>query len=141
MTIAQAGPPSSRSAKAMISLVLSVASVFVSPLLAFAQYVAAILLGMVTSEPSNPAYAGVAFFCVFAGIAALAFALPVASLILSRLARRDIERSDGAMSGMHLAVTARVIAVIVIVLLLLFEAFVALSFAGICSLDGCSAAN
>ena len=123
----------------MISLVLSVASVFVSPLLAFAQYVAAILLGMVTSEPSNPAYAGVAFFCVFAGIAALA--LPVASLILSRRARRDIERSDGAMSGMPLAVTARVIAVIVIVLLLLFEAFVALSFAGVCSLDGCSAAN
>lgn len=141
MTIAQAGPPSLRSAKSMISLVLSVASLIASPLLAFSQYVAAILLGMVTSEPSNPAYAGVAFFCVFAGIAALAFALPVASLILSRLARRDIERSDGAMSGMHLAVTARVIAVIVIVLLLLFEAFVALSFAGICSLDGCSAAN
>ena len=141
MTFAQDSPPSSRSAKSMISLVLSVASVFVSPLLAFAQYVAAILLGMVTSEPSNPAYAGVAFFCVFAGIAALAFALPVASLIVSRRARRDIERSDGAISGMPLAVTARVIAVIVIVLLLLFEAFVALSFAGICSLDGCSAAN
>ena len=141
MTFAQDSPPSSRSAKSMISLVLSVASVFVSPLLAFAQYVAAILLGMVTSEPSNPAYAGVAFFCVFAGIAALAFALPVASLILSRRARRDIERSDGALSGMHLAVTAQVIAVIVIVLLLVFEAFVALSFAGICSLDGCSAAN
>ena len=65
----------------------------------------------------------------------------LASLILSRRARGDIERSDGAMSGMPSAVTARVIAVIVIVLLLLFEAFVALSFAGICSLDGCSAAN
>lgn len=141
MTFAQDSPPSSRSAKSMISLVLSVASLIVSPLLAFAQYVAAMLLGMVASEPSNPTYVSVAFFCVFAGIAALAFALPVASLIVSRRARRDIERSDGAMSGMPLAVTARVIAVIVIVLLLLFEAFVALSFAGICSLDGCSAAN
>ena len=56
MMLAQAGPPSSRSAKSMISLVLSVASLVVSPLLAFAQYVAAILLGMVTSEPSNPAW-------------------------------------------------------------------------------------
>lgn len=140
MTFAQDSPPSSRSAKSMISLVLSVASVFVSPLLAFAQYVAAILLGMVTSEPSNPAYAGVAFFCVFAGIAALAFALPVASLILALRARRDIKQSDGALSGAPIALTAQVIAVIVIILLLHFEAFVALNFAGICSLDGCSAA-
>ena len=141
MTLIADGPAASRSAKSMISLVLSVASLFVSPSLAFAQYVAAILLGMVTSEPSNPAYAGVAFFCVFAGIAALAFALPVASLILALRARRDIKQSDGALSGARIAVTAQVIAVIVIVLLLLFEAFVALSFAGICSLDGCSAAN
>lgn len=141
MTLVANGPAASRSAKSMISLVLSVASLFVSPSLAFAQYVAAILLGMVTSEPSNPAYAGVAFFCVFAGIAALAFALPVASLILALRARRDIKQSDGALSGASIALTAQVIAVIVIVLLLLFEAFVALSFAGICSLDGCSAAN
>jgi hypothetical protein len=141
MTLVADSPAASRSAKSMISLVLSVASLFVSPSLAFAQYVAAILLGMVTSEPSNPAYAGVAFFCVFAGIAALAFALPVASLILALRARRDIKQSDGALSGAPIAVTAQVIAVIVIVLLLLFEAFVALSFAGICSLDGCSAAN
>ena len=141
MTLVADSPAASRSAKSMISLVLSVASLFVSPSLAFAQYVAAILLGMVTSEPSNPAYAGVAFFCVFAGIAALAFALPVASLILALRARRDIKQSDGALSGARIAVTAQVIAVIVIVLLLLFEAFVALSFAGICSLDGCSAAN
>jgi hypothetical protein len=140
MTIAEDGQRASRSAKSMISLVLSVASVFVSPLLAFAQYVAAMLLGMVASEPSNPTYASVAFFCVFAGIAALAFALPVASLILALRARRDIKQSDGALSGAPIAVTAQVIAVIVIVLLLLFEAFVALNFAGICSLDGCSAA-
>jgi hypothetical protein len=141
MTLGEDGPAASRSAKSVIALALSIAALFVSPLLAFAQYVAAMLLGMVTSEPSNPAYAGVAFFCVFAGIAALAFALPVASLILSRRARRDIQRSDGAMSGMPLAVTAQVIAVIVIVLLLLFETFVVLSFAGICSLDGWSSAN
>ena len=141
MTIAKDGSTASRSAKSTVSLVLSVASLVVSPLLAFAQYVAAILVGMVTSEPSNSTYVNVAFVGVFAGLAVLAFALPVVSLLLSLRARRDIKQSGGALSGTPLAVTAQVIAVILIVLLLLFEAFVALSFAGICSLDGCSAAT
>ena len=130
----------SRSTKSLISLGLSVASLVISPLLAFAQYVAAIFLAMVSAEPSNPTYVSVAAFGVFAGIAVLAFALPVAAVLLSVRARREIIGSSGALTGTPIAVTAQVIAAIVIVLLLFFEVFVALNFAGICSLDGCSAA-
>ena len=80
-------------------------------------------------------------FGVFAGIAVLAFALPVAAVLLSVRAQRDIKRSSGALTGTRVAATALVIAAVVIVLLVVFEVFVALSFGGICSLDGCSPAT
>lgn len=141
MSTAEAGTTVSSSGKSALALVLSIASVPISPLIAFAQFIAAILLGMVTSEPSNPPYASIVFIFVFTGLAVLAFALPVGSLLLSRRARREIRQSDGALSGMRTALTAQVIATVVIVLLVLFEVFVALNFAGICALDGCSAAS
>jgi hypothetical protein len=75
---------------------------------------------------------------ILIGIALLAFALPVTALLIAARARRDVRSSPDSLSGRPVALAASIISTGVVVLLVLGQAFIALSAAGVCSLDGCS---
>ena len=111
----------------------------VAPALFFAEYVALIGVATVSSEPSNPASLTAAMAAILIGLALLSFALPVTSFLIASRARRDIKGSPESQSGgpMAMAMAASIISAGVIALLVLGQVFIALSAAGVCSLDGC----
>ena len=128
----------SHSTKATVALVLSVIAVLVCPVLYFAEYVALIGVATVSSEESNPVSYTAAMIAILIGLALLSFALPVTALLIASRARRDVRSSPESLSGRPISLAASIISIVVIVLLALGQAFVALSAAGVCSLDGCS---
>jgi len=127
----------SLSVKATVALVFSVISVLVAPALFFAEYVALIGVATVSSESSNPASFTAVMAAILIGLALLSFALPVTSFLIASRARRDIEGSPESQSGGPMAMAASIISAGVIALLVLGQVFIALSAAGVCSLDGC----
>ena len=127
----------SLSVKATVALVFSVISVLVAPALFFAEYVALIGVATVSSESSNPASLTAAMAAILIGLALLSFALPTASFVIASRARRDIKGSPESQSGGPMAMAASIISAGVIALLVLGQVFIALSAAGVCSLDGC----
>ena len=128
----------SHSTKATVALVLSVIAVLVCPVLYFAEYVALIGVATVSSEESNPVSYTATMIAILIGLALLSFALPITALLIASRARRDVRSSPESLSGRPISLAASIISIVVIVLLALGQAFVALSSAGVCSLDGCS---
>jgi heme A synthase len=128
----------SHSTKATVALVLSVIAVLVCPVLYFAEYVALIGVATVSSEESNPVSFTVAMIAIMIGLALLSFALPITALLIASRARRDVRSSPESLSGRPISLAASIISVGVIVVLVLGQTFIALSAAGVCSLDGCS---
>ena len=127
----------SHSTKATVALVLSVIAVLVCPVLYFAEYVALFGVATVSSEESNPVSFTVALIAILIGLALLSFALPITALLIASRARRDVRTSPESLSGRPISIAASIISAGVIVVLALGQAFVALSAAGVCSLDGC----
>jgi heme A synthase len=127
----------SHSTKATVALVLSVVAVLVCPALYFAEQVALIGVATVSSEASNPASYTAIMIAILFALALLAFALPVTALLIAARARRDIRSSPDSLSGRPVSLAASIIATVVVVLLVLGQAFLALSAAGVCGLDGC----
>jgi heme A synthase len=127
----------SHSTKATVALVLSVIAVLVCPVLYFAEYVALFGVATVSSEESNPVSFTVALIAILIGLALLSFALPITALLIASRARRDVRTSPESLSGRPISLAASIISAGVIVVLALGQAFVALSAAGVCSLDGC----
>jgi heme A synthase len=127
----------SHSTKATVALVLSVVAVLVCPALYFAEQVALIGVATVSSEASNPASYTAIMIAILFALALLAFALPVTALLIAARARRDIRSSPDSLSGRPVSLAASIISTGVVVLLVLGQAFLALSAAGVCSLDGC----
>ena len=127
----------SHSTKATVALVLSVIAVLVCPVLYFAEYVALIGVATVSSEESNPVSYTATMIAILIGLALLSFALPITALLIASRARRDVRSSPESLSGRPISLAASIISVVVIVLLALGQGFIALSAAGLCSLDGC----
>ena len=127
----------SHSTKATVALVLSIIAVLVCPVLYFAEYVALFGVATVSSEESNPVSFTVALIAILIGLALLSFALPITALLIASRARRDVRTSPESLSGRPISLAASIISAGVIVVLALGQAFVALSAAGVCSLDGC----
>jgi hypothetical protein len=123
----------SHSTKATVALVLSVIAVLVCPVLYFAEYLALIGVATDLSEENNP----VTFTVALIGLALLSFALPITALLIASRARRDVRSSPESLSGSPISLASSIISVVVIVVLALGQAFIALSAAGLCSLDGC----
>lgn len=126
-----------RSPRAVVSLILAILSLIASPVLAFGQYIALIIVAMATNDEPAGSPATVVVVAVFAGIAALALGLPILALVLALRARRGISRSAGTQSGEAMATVAAVLAAIALAVILVADAYNALSLAGVCSLDGC----
>jgi hypothetical protein len=132
-------PPTARtrSNKATVALVLAIASVLTGPLLLMAQIIALFGLATVSEEPSNPIGYTLVVLAIFVLLALLTFALPITALVLGARSRREINRSSGTLRGGAIAVTAQVLAAVVIAALCAGAIFIILRGSGLCSLDFC----
>ncbi len=114
-----------RSGKAILALVLGIASLLASPIMVVVQYIALISVAFISTDQGAGSADSIISIAVFAGIALIAIGLPVAALVLAARARRDIRTSPGHLAGSAMATVASILAAI------------ALGLAGVCSLDGC----
>jgi len=126
-----------RSGKAVLALVLGIASLLASPIMVVVQYIALISVAFISTDQGAGSTDSIISIAVFAGIALIAIGLPVAALVLAARARRDIRTSPGNPAGSAMATVASILAAIALGLVLVGELFNALSLAGVCSLDGC----
>ena len=132
-------PPTAqtRSNKATVALVLAIASMLTGPPLLMAQIIALFGLATVSEEPSNPIGYTLVVLVIFVLLALLTFALPITALVLGARSRREINRSSGTLRGGAIAVTAQVLAAVLIAALCAGALFIILRGSGLCSLDIC----
>lgn len=119
------------------ALVLAIVSVVALPFLVFVEVVAFLLAGMVTYEPSNPAIVKIASVVVFILIGVVALALPAIAFLTGGRARRVIRASGTDAPGVGKAVTAQVVAGIVVLAVAAVQVYLVLMALGVCSLEGC----
>lgn len=117
--------------KPVTAFVLALVSLFLAPVLVYAEFIAGILAAMVAAEEANSVPVKVLFFLVVIGIAVLSFIAPIIAIVIGARVRRA-SRSV-ATRGTGLALSAIVIAGIVTAGLVLAQVY----FWGGCSLDGC----
>lgn len=119
----------------VISFVLAMASVVLSPVLAFIETSALFFAAMVTYEPANPLWVKVLSVAVVLFIGLLAFTVPVIALIVGTKARATARSTQTGGAG--LATAAVVIAGIVAAGVVVAQVYLILMATGACSLDGC----
>lgn len=126
-----------RSRGALVALVLGVISLLVSPILIFAQYVVLIGVAMLSSDQGTDSLDSIIIITIFAGFAVIVIGLPVAALLIGLRSRKRIRYSSEPLSGLGAATAGSILGAIALLIVALGELFMALSLAGVCSLDGC----
>ncbi len=119
------------------ALVLAIVSVVAFPFLVFVEVVAFLFADMVTYEPTNPAIVKIASVVVLILIGVVTLALPAIAFLMGGRARRVIRAGGTDTPGGGKAVTAQVVAGIVVVAAAAVQVYLVLWALGVCSLDGC----
>jgi len=124
-------PPATSPRSARAALVGSLLAIILALPLAFAEYIALLVLAGLEPDPWN--WAGLIAGVAMVIVGAIAIGLPIGALVLASRASGATRTSETSRTIM----AARILAILALLVIIASSAFLALSVAGVCSLDGC----